>query len=57
MATTGPQGTAQHPVLSLPRNDLEPQGQGSAMTRELAAGADGRRSSAGDEEPEQLGLT
>ncbi|NXG62912.1 LRMP protein, partial [Hemiprocne comata] len=52
----GPQGMAQHPVLSLPRSELEPQGQGSIVTGELAAEADGRGSSAGDEEPEQLGL-
>ncbi|NWI94914.1 LRMP protein, partial [Pitta sordida] len=38
------------------RNELEPQGQGSAVTGELLAGTDGRGSSAGDEEPEQLGL-
>ncbi|KAM6041223.1 uncharacterized protein LJ206_019988 isoform 1-T1 [Theristicus caerulescens] len=42
---------------STQRSELEPQGLGSAVTRELVAEADGRRSSAGDEEPEQLGLT
>ncbi|XP_054037574.1 inositol 1,4,5-triphosphate receptor associated 2-like [Rissa tridactyla] len=42
---------------STQRSELEPQGQGSAVTREPAAEADGRGSSAGDEEPEQLGLT
>ncbi|KAM9369358.1 inositol 1,4,5-triphosphate receptor associated 1-like [Phaethornis superciliosus] len=41
---------------STPRNELELQGQGSAVTRELVAEADGRASSAGDKEPEQLGL-
>ncbi|XP_050182875.1 inositol 1,4,5-triphosphate receptor associated 2-like isoform X4 [Myiozetetes cayanensis] len=39
------------------RSELEPQGQGSAMTGELVAEADGRDSRAADEEPEQLGLT
>ncbi|KAM9595355.1 inositol 1,4,5-triphosphate receptor associated 2-like [Morphnus guianensis] len=39
------------------RSELEPQGQDSAMTGEPAAEADGRGSSAGDEELEQLGLT
>ncbi|XP_074420304.1 uncharacterized protein LOC141733615 isoform X2 [Larus michahellis] len=42
---------------STQRSELEPQGQGSAVTREPVAEADGRGSSAGDEEPEQLGLT
>ncbi|XP_072700820.1 inositol 1,4,5-triphosphate receptor associated 2-like [Ciconia boyciana] len=42
---------------STQRSELELQGQGSAMTRELAAEADSRGSSAGDEEPEQLGVT
>lgn len=53
----GPRGMAQHPLLSLPRSELEPQGQDSAMTGEPAAEADDRGSSAGDEELEQLGLT
>ncbi|KAM9217478.1 inositol 1,4,5-triphosphate receptor associated 2-like [Leptosomus discolor] len=35
----------------------EPEPQGSTMTRELAAEAAGRGSGAGDDEPEQLGLT
>lgn len=45
------------PVLTLPRSELEPQGQDSAVSGKLVAEADGRGSSAGDEEPEQLGLT
>lgn len=56
LAAAGPRGTGQHPILSLPRSELELQEQGSAVTREPAAEADGRGSSAGDEEPEQLGL-
>ncbi|XP_051495214.1 inositol 1,4,5-triphosphate receptor associated 2-like isoform X1 [Apus apus] len=46
---------AQHQP-STQRVELEPQGQGSAVSGEPAAEADGRGSSAGDEEPEQLGL-
>ncbi|XP_009271137.1 PREDICTED: lymphoid-restricted membrane protein [Aptenodytes forsteri] len=42
---------------STQRSELDLQGQGSAVTREPVAEADGRGSSAGDEEPEQLGLT
>ncbi|KAM6311217.1 uncharacterized protein O3Q21_011148 [Podargus strigoides] len=38
-------------------SELDPQGRGSAVTGDLAAEADGRGSSAGDEELEQLGLT
>ena len=49
-------GMAQHPVFPLPRSELEPQGQSGAVTGEPAAKADGRGSSGGDEEPEQLGL-
>lgn len=45
------------PILTLPRSELEPQDQDSAMSGKLVAEADGRGSSAGDEEPEQLGLT
>ncbi|XP_017935094.1 lymphoid-restricted membrane protein [Manacus vitellinus] len=51
---------AESASLSSPSSswsELEPQGQGSAMTEELVAEADGRGSRAGDEEPEQLGLT
>ena len=43
--------------LSLPRSELEPQGQDSAGTGKLVAEADGRGSSTGNEEQEQLGLT
>lgn len=43
------------PVLSLPRSELEPLGQDSAVTGKLVAEGDGRDSR--DEEPEQLGLT
>ncbi|XP_071624540.1 inositol 1,4,5-triphosphate receptor associated 2-like [Heliangelus exortis] len=46
---------AQHQP-STHRSELELQGQGSTVTRELVAEADGRSSSAGDKEPEQLGL-
>ncbi|NXM70634.1 LRMP protein, partial [Serilophus lunatus] len=49
-----PEGARRWPKAQ--RSELEPQGQGSAMTGELVAGADGRGSSTGDEEPEQLGL-
>ncbi|XP_074971436.1 uncharacterized protein LOC142067072 [Phalacrocorax aristotelis] len=42
---------------STQRSELDPQGQGSAVTREPVAEADGRGSSAGDEELEQLQLT
>ncbi|GAB0200163.1 inositol 1,4,5-triphosphate receptor associated 2-like [Grus japonensis] len=42
---------------STQRSELEPQGQSSAVTGEPAAKVDGRGSSAGDEELEQLGLT
>ncbi|XP_064491843.1 inositol 1,4,5-triphosphate receptor associated 2-like isoform X1 [Pseudopipra pipra] len=52
---TEPEGAQRWP--STQRSELEPQGQGSAMTEELVAEADGRGSRAGDEEPEQLGLT
>ncbi|NWQ59443.1 LRMP protein, partial [Neopipo cinnamomea] len=49
-----PEGAHHWP--STQRSELEPQGQGSAMTGELVAEANGRDSRAGDEEPEQLGL-
>ncbi|NXP01262.1 LRMP protein, partial [Certhia brachydactyla] len=51
-----PEG-AQH-CPSIQRSELEPQGQDSAVTGKLVAEAeaDGRGSSTGDEEPEQLGL-
>ncbi|XP_075631863.1 inositol 1,4,5-triphosphate receptor associated 2 isoform X3 [Balearica regulorum gibbericeps] len=42
---------------STQRSELEPQAQSSTMTGEPAAEVDGRGSSAGDEELEQLGLT
>ncbi|XP_023797905.1 protein MRVI1-like [Cyanistes caeruleus] len=42
---------------SIQRSELEPQGQDSTVTGKLVAEADGRGSSAGDEEQEQLGLT
>ncbi|XP_050182873.1 uncharacterized protein LOC126645985 isoform X3 [Myiozetetes cayanensis] len=50
-----PEGAQRWPRTQ--RSELEPQGQGSAMTGELVAEADGRDSRAADEEPEQLGLT
>ncbi|NXK76431.1 LRMP protein, partial [Amazona guildingii] len=46
---------AQH-WRSTQRSKLEPQGQGSAVTRDPAAEAQDKGSSAGNEEPEQLGL-
>ncbi|KAM8988083.1 uncharacterized protein PRD47_017377 isoform 1-T3 [Ara ararauna] len=46
---------AQH-WRSTQRSELEPQGQGSAVTRDPAAEAQDKGSSAGNEEPEQLGL-
>uniref|UniRef100_A0A8C3KV09 Lymphoid-restricted membrane protein-like n=1 Tax=Calidris pygmaea TaxID=425635 RepID=A0A8C3KV09_9CHAR len=49
------EGSQRQP--STQRSELEPQGQGSAVTRDPVAEADGRGSIAGDEEPEQLGLT
>ncbi|XP_075299146.1 uncharacterized protein LOC142364146 [Opisthocomus hoazin] len=48
------EGTQRRP--STQRSELEPQGQSGAVTGEPAAKADGRGSSGGDEEPEQLGL-
>ncbi|XP_032936336.1 inositol 1,4,5-triphosphate receptor associated 2-like isoform X2 [Catharus ustulatus] len=50
-----PEGAQRWP--STQRSELEPQGQDSAGTGKLVAEADGRGSSTGDEEPEQLGLT
>ncbi|CAN8199908.1 unnamed protein product [Coccothraustes coccothraustes] len=50
-----PEGAQRWP--STPRSELEPQGQDSAVTGKLVAEADGRGSSTGSEEPEQLGLT
>ncbi|XP_041869719.1 inositol 1,4,5-triphosphate receptor associated 1-like isoform X1 [Corvus kubaryi] len=50
-----PEGAQRWP--SIQRSELEPRGQDSAVTGKLVAEADGRGSSAGDEEPEQLGLT
>ncbi|XP_071434743.1 inositol 1,4,5-triphosphate receptor associated 2-like isoform X2 [Pithys albifrons albifrons] len=41
---------------STQRSELEPQGQSSAVTGQLVAEAEGRGSSAGNEEPEHLGL-
>ncbi|XP_054149897.1 inositol 1,4,5-triphosphate receptor associated 2-like [Melozone crissalis] len=50
-----PEGAQRWP--STPRSELEPQGQHSAVTGKLVAEAEGRGSSTGNEEPEQLGLT
>ncbi|XP_066060161.1 inositol 1,4,5-triphosphate receptor associated 1-like isoform X2 [Chamaea fasciata] len=50
-----PEGAQRWP--STQRSELEPQDQDSAVTGKLVAEADGRGSSTGDEEPEQLGLT
>ncbi|XP_071884659.1 uncharacterized protein [Anas platyrhynchos] len=55
-SVTVPRGTAQPPAFSLPRSELEPPGRGSTVSGEPAAGADGKDTSAGSEEPEQLGL-
>lgn len=49
-----PEGS-QHPA-STQRSELEPPGRGGAVSREPVAGADGKDTSAGGEEPEQLGL-
>ncbi|NXP98181.1 LRMP protein, partial [Vidua macroura] len=49
-----PEGAQRWP--SIQRSELEPQGQDSAVTGKLVAEADGRGSSTGNEEPEQLGL-
>ncbi|NXT74845.1 LRMP protein, partial [Zapornia atra] len=46
---------AQH-LPSTQRSELEPQSQGSDVTGDTAAEVDGRGSSTGDEEPEQIGL-
>ncbi|XP_033375868.1 lymphoid-restricted membrane protein-like isoform X4 [Parus major] len=50
-----PEGAQCWPNIQ--RSELEPQGQDSAVTGKLVAEADGRGSSTGDEEQEQLGLT
>lgn len=50
-------GVSTDPILSLPSGVLELQGQSGAVTGEPVAEADGRGSSAGDKELEQLGLT
>ncbi|NWS81929.1 LRMP protein, partial [Toxostoma redivivum] len=49
-----PEGAQRWP--SIQRSELEPQGQDSAVSGKVVAEADGRGSSTGDEEPEQLGL-
>ncbi|XP_071884661.1 uncharacterized protein [Anas platyrhynchos] len=49
-----PEGS-QRPT-STQRSELEPPGRGSTVSGEPAAGADGKDTSAGSEEPEQLGL-
>ncbi|XP_053943805.1 inositol 1,4,5-triphosphate receptor associated 2 isoform X2 [Cuculus canorus] len=54
-AETETEGTQRRP--STHRNELELRSRSSAVTAEVAAEVDSRGSSAGDEEPEQLGLT
>ncbi|NWR87816.1 LRMP protein, partial [Furnarius figulus] len=51
---TEPEGPQHWP--STQRSEPEPQGQGSAVHGQLVNETDGRSSTAGDEEPEQLGL-
>lgn len=50
-------GVSTDPVLSLPSGELELRGQSGAVPGETVTEADGRGSSAGDKELEQLGLT
>lgn len=50
-------GVSTDPILSLPSGELELQGQSGAATGEPVTEADGRGSSAGDKELEQLVLT